>query len=149
MAAMKNNEAANVIYQRFRREQSRYACPYPPVYREPDTDYICFTADEGIRSDYWKVQRVDGLDAETLEPHLAEYRSRFELGQNQIQMGPVFDGDPAGNVLAVPPLDGLPLVKLDPEKFEPTADGDGNYIFKANPVYQKGKYKGRLSENLT
>lgn len=132
-----------VIFQKFRREESRYAYPYPPVYREPDTDYICFTVSEEVSSDYWKIQTVENLSREILEPYLASYENRFELLQEQIQMGSVFGENSEGNLLAVPTLENLPIVKMDPEKFESTADEKGNYKYERNPVYQKGKYGGR------
>lgn len=132
-----------VIFQKFRREESRYAYPYPPVYREPDTDYICFTANREVVSDYWQIQVIESLDRETLEPYLADYENRFELLQEQIQMGSVFEGEPDKNVLTAPALENLPMIKLDPEKFEATADEKGNYQYEKNPVYRKGKYGGR------
>ncbi len=132
-----------VIFQRFKREESRYDYPYPPVYREPDTDYLCFTMDKNVYSDHWKVQMVEDLGREALEPHLAKYENRFEMRQNQIQMGSVFAGNPAQNVLTTLTLEELPMVKMVPEKFEPTADENGNYKYVKNPVYQKGKYGGR------
>ena len=134
---------SKVIYQKFCREESRYAYPYPPVYREPETEYFCFTTDREIRSDYWKIQVVTDLSEENLEPYLATYENRFELQQNQIQMGPVFERALVGNVITVPTLGELPMVKLDLEKFQPTADEKGNYKYDKNPVYQKGKYGGR------
>lgn len=134
---------SKVIYQKFRREESRYAYPYPPVYREPDTDYLCFTTDREVHSDYWKIQVVDKLDRKTLEPYLADYMNRFELLQNQIQMGPAFEGDSLKNMVSVPALEDLPMIKLEPEKLEPTANEAGKYKYEKNPTYQKGKYGGR------
>lgn len=132
-----------VIFQKFRRAGSRYAYPYPPVYREPDTDYVCFTADREVESDYWKIQSVENLDRETLEPYLEVYENRFELLQNQIQMGSLFEGDSVGNVVTAPALEDLPMIELDLEKFEPTADEKGNFGYEKNPVYLRGKYEGR------
>ncbi|MCM1188080.1 MAG: methyltransferase domain-containing protein [bacterium] len=134
---------SKVIYQKFRREESRYAYPYPPVYREPDTDYLCFTTDAEVCSDYWKIQVVEHLDKETLEPYLSDYENRFELLQNQIQMGSAFEGNSLRNMVTVPALENLPMVKLEPEKLERTADEAGKFAYEKNPVYQRGKYGGR------
>lgn len=142
-----NKEGRNgrkVIFQRFKKDAGRHPYPYPPVYREPDTDYICFTTDQETHSDYWKMQTVESLEQESLEPYLVDYAAWFELAQNQVQMGPVFAGKPEENLLTVPIQEELPLVKLDLEKFEPTADENGKFIHQKNPVYQKGKYGGRL-----
>lgn len=132
-----------VIFQRFVQEKSRYSYPYPPVYREPDTDYICFTRDAEVHSNHWKVQQVESLEQEALEPYLKEYDQRRELTQEQIQMGPLFQPEKDENLVTVPNLEELPFVKLDLSKFEPTADEEGKFVWRRNPVYQKGKYKGR------
>ncbi|MCM1027935.1 MAG: methyltransferase domain-containing protein [Roseburia sp.] len=132
-----------VIYQRFRREESHYAYPYPPVYREAGTEYFCFTTNHDVHSGHWKIQTVDNLEEETLEPYLAPYENRWELQQDQIQMGPVFEGDSLRNLITVPTLKELGLIKPDDERWEPTADEKGNYRYEKNPVYTEGKYGGR------
>lgn len=134
---------SRVIYQCFRREKSRYAYPYPPVYRDADTDYICFTTDEGIESGHWKVQKIADLEPETLELYLKNYHTRREVDQDQVQMGTLFEENAAENVLKIPQLNELPQISLDIERFESTADEQGHYKFERNPVYQKGKYEGR------
>lgn len=132
-----------VIFQRFCKEKNRYAYPYPPVYREPSTDYICFTTEDNLESKHWQIQKVADLQTETLEIYLQEYEIRRELDQEQIQMGTLFEKNAAGNVLRVPVLEELPQISLDLENFEPTADEKGHFQYEKNPVYQKGKYEGR------
>lgn len=132
-----------VIFQRFVRERSRHSYPYPPVYREPDTDYICFTRDAEVHSGHWKIQQVENLEQEALEPYLEGYGVRLELKQEQIQMGPLFESGQSENLVTVPSMEELPYIKLDLSKFEPTADEKGEFVWRKNPVYQKGKYKGR------
>lgn len=34
---------------------------------------------------------MDSLETADLEPYLEKYNMRYKLGQNQIQMGPVWD----------------------------------------------------------
>lgn len=134
---------SRVVFQRFRKDRSRYAFPYPPVYREPDADYICFTTEDGIESGHWRIQKAADLEPETLEPYLEEYQARRELEQDRIQMGPLFGQGKEESLVKVLPLEELPHIKIDRNRFKPTADERGNYKYEKNPVYQKGKYKGR------
>lgn len=134
---------SRVIYQCFRREKSRYAYPYPPVYRDADTDYICFTTEDDIESGHWKVQKTVDLEPETLELYLKKYHVRRELEQDQIQMDTLFNTNWKQSFVNVPSLEELPRIQLDLSHFEPTADENGHYKYEKNPVYQKGKYKGR------
>lgn len=135
--------ARRVIFQRFERRKSKYAYPYPPIYREQNADYICFTRDAEVHSVHWKIQQVESLKQEALEPYLEEYGIRFELKQEQIQMGSLFEIEKSENLVTVPAMEELPYIKLDLSKFESTADEKGKYVWRKNPVYQKGKYKGR------
>lgn len=136
-------ERKKVIFQRFPRKYARWHFPYPPVYREPDTDYICFTDDEKIHSSVWKVQVVDNLEQADLKPYLEKYAVKWELKPNQIQMGSMSEAYAAESLVTVPAFEDLPLIHFEPEKFVPTANEEGNYIYRKNPVYNKGKYNGR------
>lgn len=143
-AALTTGEGKKVIFQKFSGVENRRLFPYPPIYREPDTDYICFTDNAAVYSSAWKIQMVENLKQADLEPYLKQYDNRWEFDSEQIQMGPIFETHVGENFVTVPALDALPLVKkLDLEKFVPTADKDGNYIYRKNPVYHKGKYNGR------
>lgn len=132
-----------VIFQRFLADQSRYPFPYPPVWRDTDTEYICFTEDDKIMSTEWQIQKVDNLKSVDLEPYLQKYAAKQELFQNQIQMGTLWGDNPEANKVTIPALEDLPGVKFDVDRLEVTADEAGNYIYRTNPIYQKGKYKGR------
>lgn len=133
-----------VIFQRFPSNADRLHFPYPPLCREPDTDYLCFTDDAGIHSSVWKILVVENPAQADLEPYLKEYALRRELQPEQIQMGGLLsEPDGEENVITAPALEDLPLVKLEPEKLAPTADAEGNYIYRRNPVYSGGKYNGR------
>lgn len=143
MGELPEEGGSRVIFQRFCKEGSRYAYPYPPIYREPDTDYVCFTTGDDVESRHWRIQRVADLEQETLEPYLQEYENRRELEQEQIQMGSLFGSGKAGSLVKVLPLEELPHIKLDLSSIERTADEKGHFKYEGNPVYQKGKYMGR------
>lgn len=132
-----------VIYQRFSPKDRGLHFPYPPVYRQPDTDYICFTDNATVTSNYWDVRVVENLEEADLEVYLKAYAVRWELGAEQIQMGPLSEAFSSENVVNVLSFDEMPLVHFDLEKFVPTADKNGKYVYRKNPVYQKGKYNGR------
>ncbi len=134
-------DGKKLIFQRF--PGSGRSFPYPPLYVEPDADYICFTDNKAVHSNTWQVQMVESLEDKALEPYLAQYAYRWELYPEQIQMGPLFCGEGEENIAAVPAADNLPLVPLDLGKFVPTADEKGQYLYRKNPVYKKGKYNGR------
>lgn len=137
-------EGTKVIFQQFSGIETKRLFPYPPIYREPDTDYICFTDNPKVYSSEWKIELVDRLEDIDIEFYLKSYSKRWELGPEQIQMGPLFAPHIEENIVTVPALDALPLVKkMDLEKFVPTADLDGNYIYRKNPIYTNGKYNGR------
>lgn len=137
-------KAGKVIFQRMSNKVKEQVALYPPVYREPDTEYICFTDDPCLSSSYWKIQRVEAPMTADLEPYLKSFGTRLEIQPNQVQMGPLFEEAYMGeNLVTVPSLEELPLVKLDLERFEPTADENGNYCYRQNPICQTGKYNGR------
>lgn len=131
-----------VIFQRFSSGSGR-RYPYPPLYREPDTDYLCFTDDERVRSSVWEIHVTANPKTADLEFILGQYAVRWELQQEQIQVGSMAEGFTPATVMEVPRLEELPLVKWEPEKLTPTSDGKGNYIYRKNPVYTEGRYNGR------
>lgn len=142
-ASLSGEDGRNVIFQRFSPKDKARRFPYPPLYTEPNTDYICFTDKEEVHSLFWKIQRVEDLDKADLEPYLEMYNLRWELQPEQVQCGSLAGGGEEENLVWEVPMEGLPLVKLDLGKFVPTADKEGNYIYRKNPVYRKGKYGGR------
>ncbi len=132
-----------VIYQLFPHKTGGNGFPYPPLYREPDTDYICFTEDPEVNSSVWKIQVVEDLTKADLELYLEPYAIRWELMPEQIQVGSLTEVYAGTGVITVPGLEELPLVQFDPQKMVPTADEEGNYIYRRNPVYKSGRYNGR------
>lgn len=132
-----------VIFQKFSGKGNGVLFPYPPLYKEPDTDYICFTDCEEVYSSHWKIQRVAHLEQEELEPYLEQYALRWELKPNQIQMGPLSMDLERENVITVPATEELPLIQFEESRFVPTADAEGKYGYRRNPVYQGGSYEGR------
>lgn len=141
MEAVKNGR--KVIYQRFPSAADGRRFPYPPLYREPDTDYICFTDDTRVYSSAWEIQVVENAAQADLEPWLGQYAVRWELQPEQIQTGSLAEVYSGENAAAIPKLEELPLLKFDPEKLIPTADEKGRYMFRKNPVYSGGRYNGR------
>jgi glycosyltransferase involved in cell wall biosynthesis/SAM-dependent methyltransferase len=139
----KSKKSGKVIFQRFPKGTTRRHSPFPPLYRQPDTDYICFTDDEKATSHHWKIHLVSNLEDRDIEPYLAPYKVRWELTPKQIQMGPLPDAYINGDIITVPDIESLPYVKFDKDSMTPTADSDGNYIYRKNPVYREGKYDGR------
>lgn len=140
-SAQKNQK--KVIFQKFSGKENGVRFPYPPLYREPDTDYICFTDCEEVYSSHWRIQRVARLEQEELKPYLEQYALRWELKANQIQMGPLSMDLERENVLTVPAAENLPFIRFEESRFISTADGEGNYVYRLNPVYQGGRYEGR------
>jgi glycosyltransferase involved in cell wall biosynthesis len=137
------NENKKVVFQKFRVIEKGHLYPYPPLCRQPDTDYICFTDDKRVTSNHWKVQYVERLDEDNISPYLNGYESKWELCQSQIQMGAFPKAVTDGDIINIPSLDSLPNTGFDLRNFIPTADSDGNYIYRKNPIYQGGKYNGR------
>lgn len=135
----------NVIYMKMPKgeKQTRVSFPYPPLYRENNTDYICFTDREDVHSDFWKVQRVENIH-EVESSSFLTYKNVYEVLPNQIIFGAVFDKD-SGYVpiIDVPELDELSGIPFDAEHMVHTSDEKGNYQYKKNPVYTGGRYDGR------
>lgn len=136
-------EGKKVIYLRLSKERGQRDFLYPPVYRDENTDYLCFTDDSTLTSTAWQIQQVENIMTADLEPFLKKYNTRWELMPNQIQMGSLWDGHLWENLVTVPALEELPGVHLDFDKFEPTSDENGKYLYRKNPVYYDGKYNGR------
>lgn len=135
----------NVIYQCFDNSASLLSFPYPPVFKEDSADYICFTTDQTITSNFWQIIYTKNLDKTTIENYLSEYAGRREIKTNQIQAGPLFDNsfDAYPSLVTIPDFNELPGVSFDASKLISTSDENGNYLYKENPIYTDGKYNGR------
>lgn len=133
-----------VIFQRFSGRAEGRFFPYPPLYVETDTDYICFTDDIHVKSSIWEIQIVEEPERADLEHYLKKYTVRRELHPKQIQMGELLSAPYTDeNIVTVPSLEELPLAQFDTQNLAPTADAEGNYFYRRNPVYREGKYNGR------
>lgn len=133
-----------VIWQIFRPEQTRYHFPYPPIYTEPDADYICFTDQKELRSKYWRIKYREELSEKSIREEMESLSLNRELHTDEIQISSLFVTAEAGQaVVQIPGFDELPYISFDPKLLVPTRDAQGNYIHKKNPVYRGGKYDGR------
>lgn len=136
-------EGKKVIFLRFPKNRGRRDFLYPPVYRDENTDYVCFTDDKTLTSTEWQIQLIENPLTDDLEPYLKKYNTTWEIKPNQIQMGSLWNGYLWENLVTVPALEELPGVQLDFDKFEPTLDANGKYRYRKNPDYHDGKYNGR------
>ncbi|MBE5948031.1 MAG: glycosyltransferase [Lachnospiraceae bacterium] len=134
-----------VIYQCFDSKETLLKFPYPPIYKEENTYYICFSLDKTINSKCWEMIYVENYDSGTIDTFLENFTDRKEVKTNQIQVGPIFnDGfteyEP---LITIPKLSDLPDIDFDSNKFVATCDENGNYVYRKNPTYSTGKYEGR------
>lgn len=150
----------NLIYMKFRRDIRLHPFPYPPLYWEKETDYICFTNDNNVISKFWDVVYYDNLCDEVISEFVSQYDNVFEVLPNGILVESVFEGrenvddlsvadDEKGRnaiecaVVEIPDINSIPDVKFDLSKFVPTCDENNRYIFEKNQVFSGGEYNGR------
>lgn len=141
-----------VVYQIFTNGSSLLNFPYPPICKEENTDYICFTDLKDVFSHYWKIEYIENLNVDSgvseenehIKNILSDYDKIYEIKPNQIIVEKIFETESEyPPIITVPSLDKLPNVKCDLSKLVPTKDQNGEYIYKKNPVYKGGKYEGR------
>lgn len=133
-----------VVYQIFDKNRTLLPFPYPPVYREQATDYICFTSDRKMHSKFWDIRYMEPLDKNAVLECLSEYSSRVELQSDEIQVGTLFgEKSRLHGAVTVPGIEDIPDVLFDIDRLVPTADSQGNYACRKNPVFINGKYNGR------
>lgn len=141
---MSKKRTKNVVYQKFDTNKTMLMFPYPPVYQDQNTDYICYTNDMRVCSNFWKIQYVEDLENFDLSARLADYKLSYELLCSQIQTASLFSGKSAADaIVTIPSLEEFPRIAFDWKKIIPTADEQGNYISRKNPEYTNGKYHGR------
>jgi hypothetical protein len=87
------------IWQVFPKSDGVRHFPYPPVYRQNNADYICFTDDKTVASPHWDVRFMEKLDDGVIESQLSPYAHRYRLEPGQIQMGALSDADFDENIL--------------------------------------------------
>lgn len=133
-----------IIYQKFTGKNPAQPVPYPPIYREKEVQYICFTDNAQVTSKTWDIRYVKNLDELKIETELPKNSRTFELFENQIQIGAVFEkNEEYTSVITVPSFSELPYMIFEPDKIVPTADENGRYKHRRNPVYTGGAYGGR------
>lgn len=112
--------------------------PYQPLWKDQDTDFICFTEKEGVYSKIYKVQliseeqNVEKLLQEQPELICPGYQEYLYIKENQI-------------ITKAPWLENaiVTINEVNNTNFLPTADKNGNYIYQKNLLRVGGAYEGR------
>lgn len=135
----------NLIYQKFNKENSSLSFPYPPLYTEDNTDYICFCSSSNVSSKFWKVCEVDNFSSSNIQNILNSYQNVKEILPNQLLTGPLFTKKDTTlpPFITIPSFYELTDIVFNRPLFVPTKDSSGNYLYKKNPVYTDGPYNGR------
>lgn len=134
----------NAIYMKLKAEDTLLSFPYPPIYQDKEVDYLCFTSDKHIHSKYWLVHYVTDFYDSKIAEILSVYERSIEILPNQILIGSLYETNLEYNpIVNIPDLCDIPDISFDKDKFYPTKDKKGNYLFKKNPVYLDGIYHGR------
>lgn len=140
----KLKENTPVIYQIFDPQKTRYSYPYPPVYQEKDTEYICFTDQKDITSKFWNIKFCERLSAEDIRKEMSKNPMSYEIKTDEIQIASAFCTYSTMNTtVKIPSFEEFPDISFNLDKFIPTRDKNGEYIYQKNPVYHGGKYDGR------
>lgn len=112
--------------------------PYQPLWKDEDTDFICFTEKAGVFS---KIYEIRHIEQETeieriLEENPAvlcpDYQEVIYLKENQILTKAPW----LNHAIAT-------LEELKDHSYQPTANQKGYYIFEKNPIREGGAYEGR------
>lgn len=131
----------NVIYTILPSKICKRSFPYPPLFIESDTDYLCFTDNPSCTSVNWQVVFFSSLHSENYLSYLKEYTYATEVGYDQI----IVDSQNTKSFLVTVPdlfqLYSNPFLK---SSFVPTANCQGDYLFKENPIYTNGPFHGRM-----
>lgn len=130
---MKKRAVCTLLYKTY-----KLPFPYQPLWKDTETDFICFTEKTGIFSSTYKICQIDqGTEVEELliqNPNILcpNYQEIIYLKENQI-------------LVKAPWLDNA-IVTIDEQKelsYIATADSMGNYIYEKNMIFQGGEYEGR------
>lgn len=130
----------NVIYTTLSLQTCNRTFPYPPLYHEPNTDYLCFTDIPSCTSTDWQIIFLTELHLEQYTSYLMEYEQITEINYNQIIIASLKD---TSYLITVPDLFQLYSYSFSKESFIPTADNQGNYLYLKNPIYKDGPFNGR------
>lgn len=135
---MKNK---NAIYTILPSKIDNRSFPYPHLFDEIDTDYLCFTDNPLCTSVNWQIILLPALDSKYYLPYLTKYEHTFEISYNQIITDSLEEDSSLINVPNLLELYGGSILK---DTFIPTADSHGNYLYKKNPTYTNNPFNGRL-----
>lgn len=130
---------SSVIYTIIKKQDKFSPFPYPPLYQEKNTDYICFTDNNTIKSDFWEIKFIDQVDEFSEEEFLKRYKEKLYIAPNQILLKSKKSPDFS---ITVPDIYEIIEATPDFETFVPTANPDGTYHTEPNPEYHNGPYDG-------
>ncbi len=130
----------NVIYTILSSQTCNRSFPYPILYHEPNTDYLCFTDIPSCTSVDWQIIFLPELSFEQYTPYLIEYKQAIEIHNNQIIIDALKN---TSSLITVPDLFQLYANSFSKETFLPTADNHGIYLHQENPIYTDGPFNGR------
>ncbi len=112
--------------------------PYFPLWKDKDTNFVCFTEKEGIFSKIYKICPIK--KEEDIEKVLLEnptsifpgYQEVIYLKENQI-------------LTKAPWLKNaiITVEELKDHSYKLTSDQEGYYVYSKNPIRQGGVYEGR------
>lgn len=124
-----------VIFMILKKGTHMLSFPYPPIFQEKDTDYLCFTDIEGLHSKFWTIEFILEWSNFRLEEIIRPYQKSCELLPNQIQTGPFFETNANDeSLVTLPSLEEIPDITFLPDKLVPTRGADGCYLYQRNPV---------------
>lgn len=130
---MKKRAICTLLYKTY-----KLSFPYQPLWKDKETDFICFTEKAGIFSSIYQIRQIDqGTETEKIliqKPDILcpGYQEIIYLKENQILIkAPWLDNA----IVTIEEQSGLSYIA--------TADSTGNYIYQKNVIPQGGKYEGR------
>ena len=130
---MKRRMICTVLYENY-----ILPFPYPPLWKDKDTDFVCFTEKEGIFSKIYKIRPIkkeEDIEKVLLENPTSifpEYQEVIYLKENQI-------------LTKAPWLKNaiITIEELKDHSYKLTSDQEGYYVYSKNPIRQGGVYEGR------
>lgn len=124
----------HLIYTIFPNSQSSLLL-YPPLSKEKNTEYICFTDSPKLLSNFWKIQFLPALNEEIISSFTNAYQKVTKLELNQLLID---SNDSTKYIITIPDIYTILKEKPDFSSYHPTADFEGNYSFIPNS-YTKDK----------
>lgn len=119
-------------------KNERQPFPYPPLFDFENMDYICFTNNKNIKSEFWKIEYRE--DLEEIEQEIQAFPDRFLLGyqkviylqENQILVN---DLEEKNAIITIP---SNPFSET--KSVGRISDVNGTYLHEKNVAYQEAKY---------